>query len=221
MSVAIATGAVLSADAPGRGRTAQVEMAYLKFIIDHHFSALRITELAAGTDAVRDAEITPGEGTSPSPGFDPTDQKATLPEILSLARGANRMQREEILRARMFLREWYGVEYQPRLRASGRAMIAVLERTPAGNDFDRAFLQIFSRHHYQALQPSVDCLVDRELEHHQLERYCNGIVHTQTNQITDMRELLCKHFDVCDFLPSEPLRNAEDRADDSAGQASQ
>jgi len=197
-------GPPLAADSPGRGRTAQFETTYLKFIIDHHYSALRMTELAAGTDATRDPEISPTEGTSPSPGFDATSPRATLPEILSMARTANRMQREEILRAQTFLREWYGIDYQPRLRASGRAFIAVLEKAPAGRDFDRLFLQAFSRHHYEALHPTVDCLVDRELRHDQLERYCNGIVHAQTNEITDMRELLCREFDFCDFLPSDP-----------------
>lgn len=199
----------LIADSPGRGRTAQFETTYLKFIIDHHYSALRMTELAAGTDAVRDPEISPTEGTSPSPGFDHTPQKATLAEILSMARAANRMQREEILRAQKFLREWYGIEYRPRLRASVRTLIAVLEKAPAGRGFDRVFLQAFSRHHYEALQPTVDCLVDRELRHDQLQRYCNGIVHAQTSEITDMRELLCDEFDFCDFLPSDAPRRSD------------
>lgn len=53
--------APVKADEPGRGLTRQFEINYLKFIADHHFSALRMTELAAGTDAVRDAEISPNE----------------------------------------------------------------------------------------------------------------------------------------------------------------
>jgi uncharacterized protein (DUF305 family) len=197
--------AALRADEPGRGRTAAFEVAYLKFIIDHHFSALRMTELAAGTDPVRDAAIDPSEGTSPTPNFEATTSKATLSEILSIARGANRMQREEILRAQQFLRDWYGQEHAPRVRPSARLLIAILEKTPAGRPFDRTFLQVFSRHHYQALEPSVDCLVSRELRHDDLERYCNGIVHMQTNEITDMRKLLCREFGICDFTPAAPL----------------
>lgn len=205
-SVAVALGSAgLRADEPGRGRTAAFEVAYLRFIIDHHFSALRMTELAAGTDPVRDPAIDPTEGTSPTPGYEPTPAKATLPEILSMARGANRMQREEILRAQKFLHEWYGQDYEPRLRANARRLIATLEHTPGGRGFDRTFLEVFSRHHYQALQPSVDCLVSRELRHDDLERYCNGIVHMQTNEITDMRKLLCSEFGICDFMPSLPL----------------
>ena len=46
------TVAPLSAAEPRRGTD------YLKFIIDHHFSALRMTELAAGTDLKRCTDIT-------------------------------------------------------------------------------------------------------------------------------------------------------------------
>lgn len=87
--------ALARADEPGRGRTAQFEIDYLKFIINHHYSALRMTELAAGTDTVRDAEISTNEGASPAPNFSPTPAKATIDDIKSLARGANRMQRED------------------------------------------------------------------------------------------------------------------------------
>ncbi|SMP52069.1 hypothetical protein [Noviherbaspirillum suwonense] len=34
-----------SADGPGRGQTADFEKAYLEFIIDHHYSALRMTDV--------------------------------------------------------------------------------------------------------------------------------------------------------------------------------
>jgi hypothetical protein len=60
------------ADAPGRGLTAPFEVAFLKMAIDHHFAALRVTGLAAGTDATRDPELSPEEGTSPTPDSEPT-----------------------------------------------------------------------------------------------------------------------------------------------------
>lgn len=67
-----------SADAPGRGPTADFEKAYLQFIIDHHYSALRMTELAVGTDRQRDAPIdNPQEGTAPTPNTNPTPAKAS------------------------------------------------------------------------------------------------------------------------------------------------
>ncbi len=186
---------------PGRGLTAQFEIDYLKFIADHHFAALRMTELAAGTDAVRDAEISPNEGTSPSPSTQPTQAKATLDMIKSLARRANRTQREEILTAQRFLRDWYGINYQPHISAINRERISILEQAQAGDQFNHLFLEVFSRHHYTATTRSLECQVASELRHDALERYCRGIVNGQLMQITEMRNLLCDRFQICDYQP--------------------
>lgn len=195
-----------AADAPGRGIIAEFEIEYLKFIADHHFSALRITELAAGTDATREAEISPDEGTSPSPDFPTSEAKATLPQIKSLARRANRMQREEILEAQMFLRDWYGIEYQPQIRPDSQRRIELLENTPAGDEFNRVFLEVFSRHHFIATTRSVQCMAGYDLEHTDLQRYCRGIVQGQLNEIDAMRTLLCNEYGICDYQPLRGLK---------------
>ncbi|MFK3741557.1 DUF305 domain-containing protein [Massilia sp. TN1-12] len=191
------------ADAPGSGATAAYEKDYLVFVIDHHFSALRITELAAGTDRTRDAAIqNPDEGTSPTPGYGATPAKATDERIRSLARQDNRVQREEITKAQRFLRDWYGIQHNPVLMPEGRQMIQLLENTPAGAQFDRTFLRTFSNHHFTILAPSVHCQVQNDLDHQGLRRYCENIVVTQKNQINDMREMLCMRFNECGFAPS-------------------
>jgi uncharacterized protein (DUF305 family) len=201
------------ADAPGRGQTGAFEVSYLKFIIDHHYSALRMTELAAGTDAARDAPISPSEGTSPTPKSQATPPKAQLEMIKSMSRSANRMQREEILTAQRFLSDWYGIRYEPRLRSNGRQMIMTLERTAAGSEFDRTFLQLFSRHHYVAIGPTVQCVTGADVNHIDLERYCRSIVDTQTFEIDEMRHLLCKQFSICDFQPFSRMTHRQDEAD--------
>lgn len=200
--------ASVKADEPGRGLTRQFEIDYLKFIINHHFSALRMTELAAGTDAVRDAEISPNEGTSPTPNFPTTHAKATIDDIKSLARGANRMQWEEILRAQGFLRDWYGINYHPRISPINRVRIEILERAQAGDEFNHLFLEVFSRHHYTAMTRTLECQVASELKHQALERYCRGIVNTQLNEIAEMREMLCDRYQICDY---QPLRGIKGR----------
>ena len=200
LSAALVTSAY--ADGPGRGATARFEKSYLAFIIDHHYSALRMTELAAGTDTTRDPQVVdPDEGTSPSPGFEATPAKARDDQIKSMARQANRTQREEIGRAQRFLREWYGVQHEPELNAEGRKMIAMLDSTPAGTQFDQVFLRMFSNHHMSALAPSLHCQVKSDIAHGDLQRYCDDIVVTQKNSINDMRHMLCKQFAQCDFIP--------------------
>jgi uncharacterized protein (DUF305 family) len=192
-------------DEPGRGLTARFEVEYLEFIIDHHFAALRMTELAAGTDTERDAEISLTEGTSPSPDFPPTPAKAHVDALTSLARRNNRMQREEILTAQKFLRDWYGINYVPRLTEDAEQAIAVLEGAQAGRAFDIEFMEVFSRHHFMAVQRSAECLVAAELRHKDLERYCRGIINSQLNDIDEMRHLLCDTYGICDYQPLEGI----------------
>jgi hypothetical protein len=56
----------------------------MQFTIDHHFSAMRMTELAAGGDPVRTVETSPNEKTSPTPGFTASQPKATLADLKSI-----------------------------------------------------------------------------------------------------------------------------------------
>ena len=95
----------------------------------------------------------------------------------------------------------YGIDYQPRLRPDGRQMIATLERTASGAEFDKVFLQLFSRHHFAALGPTVQCLTGADVMHDDLERYCRGIEEAQTMDIDDMRHTLCERFANCDYQP--------------------
>jgi hypothetical protein len=196
----------VQAEAPGRGLTAQFEKDYLIFIINHHFSGLRIGELAAGTDTERDATVNdPQEGTSPTPDTAMTQAKATDEQIRSLARRTNRVQREEIIKAQKFLRDWYGIDHTPQLMPKGQQQIQALEQTPAGKQFDQAFLEVFSAHHYRAMTQSQDCRVKSDIAHIELQQYCEGIVQVQTRQINDMRKQLCNQFNVCDYQPTDDV----------------
>lgn len=189
------------ADEPGRGLTAEFEVEFLKFTIDHHFAALRMTELAAGTDVTRDTRISPNEGMAQTPGFDSTPAKAVLEELKSLARRNNRMQREEILTAQRFLRQWYDINYEPRLRPQNRRAIEILERAAAGREFDIEFMEVLSRHHFIIARRSLECLVSSELRHDDLKRYCRGILEAQVLDIDEMRHLLCRQYQICDYQP--------------------
>ena len=191
----------LLADQPGRGRTGPFEIRFLQFTIDHHFAALRMTELAAGGDLLRTGVISPEDKTSPTPGFSPSPAKATLDDLKSLARRNNRMQREEILTLIGFLRDWYGIEYQPKIRKQTQVLIDALEQAAPGDDFNRAFYQNFSRHHFMLLNPVNRCLTGSELRHFDLRRACTQMWHAQTADIDEMRHELERHFNIVDFQP--------------------
>lgn len=211
---------------PGRGETAELERSYLRNIIDHHFSGLRMTELAAGTLEQVRGDISPDDRTRPSPGFEEgTEPQASLDEIKSLARKDNRVQREEILKARRLLMEWYGETYEPSLTPQMRAEIERLEGV-RGEEFDRLFLQIFPHHHYEAVIMSVDCLSGYDIEHRELHRYCEGIANRQLGDIDEMRDIACHHYGMCDIQAQEhnelqghaaPAGRVEPDADASQG----
>jgi len=208
------------ADGPGAGITADFEVEFLRMTIDHHYSALRITELAAGTDPQRNGQITSAEGTSPTPGFAATPAKATLDDLKSLARRNNRMQREEIMTLQAMLKDWYGIDHQPRLRADGRQMIALLEQAPAGAGFNHLFLEVFSRHHYTMLEPASACVTGSDLAHEALRRECRSMWMSQTADIEMMREELKKHFGIPDYQPFKKYEAMGDRASAPRGRHS-
>lgn len=200
------------ADAPGEGLNARFEIEFLQMTIDHHFAALRMTELAAGTDLQRNPDISPVEGTSPTPGFAATPAKATLDDLKSMARRNNRMQREEILTLQGFLRDWYAIHYQPRLREDNKRMVMILERAQPGADFNHRFYETFSRHHYTLMEPVNGCMTGTDLGHDELRRECRNMWHSQISDIDMMRHELKKHFGIVDYRPFrglEPLRSGD------------
>lgn len=201
LALGAGTAVAQSERMPGRGLTAQFEVEYLKFAINHHFAALRMTELAAGTDTTRDAAIQTTEGTSPTPGFPASPAKATLNEIKSLARRNNRTQREEISTAQRFLLDWYGITYEPVITPVNQARINILTQATPGSQFNHLFLEVFSRHHFIIATRSLEAIVSRDIAHQQLDRYARSILEVQINDINDMRTLLCDNFNICDFQP--------------------
>ena len=67
-----------------------------------------------------------------------------------MARRNNRMQREEIMTLQRFLREWYGIDYQPRFARTLGPPLILLERA-AGRRLQPSGR--FSRHHYALMSP--------------------------------------------------------------------
>ena len=129
------------------------EVQYLTFTIDHHYSALRITELAAGTAAVGSSSNYAG---SPNV-FPSTPAKATDPVALQIATMANMGQRREIVEAQGFLQTYYGIAYAPSLQPYLAPPVAFVDQATAGDPFNIAFLEAFSGHHATLVPPSQAC----------------------------------------------------------------
>lgn len=194
----LALAGLLAASIGGWAGTAQAipsppspadEPAFMEFVIDHHFSALRMTELAAGTSA-----------TAPTAGFPATPAKATDPLVLQLSITNNAMQRTQIGTLQGFLQDFYSISYQPQLMPSGHTLIGVLDAAAPGDPFDIAFLEAFSDHHASLLGPAQACT--SEAPHAALRQLCGAMVQSQGRDIAMMQSRLCEAFGICGFAPT-------------------
>lgn len=166
------------------------EISYLTFTIDHHYSALRMTELAAGTATVGSSSNYAG---SPNV-FPSTPAKATDPVALSVAVMANMGQRREIVEAQGFLQSYYGISYTPSLQPYLAPPVAFVDQAAAGDPFNIAFLEAFSGHHATLIPSSQECTA--AAAHADVQAYCAGIVASQTRQIGEMRNELATAYGI-------------------------
>lgn len=166
------------------------EVSYLTFTVDHHYSALRMTELAAGTATVGSSSNYAG---SPNV-FPSTPAKATDPVALNVAVMANMGQRQEIIEAQGFLQSYYGISYTPSLEPYLAPPVAFVDQAVAGDPFNIAFLEAFSGHHATLIPSSQECTA--AAAHAAVQAYCAGIVASQTRQIGELRGELATAYGI-------------------------
>lgn len=174
------------------------EVSYLEFTIDHHFTALRMTELAAGTAAVGSSSNYAG---SPNV-FAPTPAKATDPVALTIATMANMGQRREIVEAQGFLQTYFGISYVPSVQSYLAPPVQFVNQASAGDPFNIAFLETFSGHHATLVPSSQECAI--AAPDSPVRDYCAGIVASQTRQIGQMRAELASVYGIVD-VPYETV----------------
>lgn len=171
---------------------------YLRFTIDHHFSALRLTELAAGTASVGSTSNFAG-----APDVFPASlAKATDPVALQIATEANAAQRMEIIEGQNFLRTYYGIDFVPTLQPVFAPLIATLDAAASGNPFNIAFLETFTGHHASLIPPSQQCTTAAPQP--DVRDYCASIVESQTRQINQMRAELASVYGITN-IPFEMI----------------
>ena len=186
------------------------EVQYLEFTIDHHYSALRMTELAAGTATVGSTSTFAG---SPDV-YSPTPAKATDPVALQVATMANAAQRREIVEGQGFLRTYYGIDFIPTLQPPLQPLVTYLDQAVPGDPFNIAFLEDFSGHHATLIPASQTCTT--AAAHAEVQAYCASIVASQTRQISQMRTELADSYGITS-IPYTTISLPNDGAFPSAG----
>lgn len=198
---ALGSAAPAWADNPIPGEVGAFEQAYLNFILDHHYSGLRATELAAGT-AVVGPTVPPGPWPAEPVSFPPTPGKATDPVALDVAIRSNAAQEREINEGEMFLRDWYGYVAELNIPPAGQQLINILEAAVPGDPFNIAFLDNFSDHHVMAIQRSAECI--NRAGHAELRDYCRMIVEAQARDVDEMRDQLATRYGIVGSAVPEP-----------------
>lgn len=164
--------AAANAPAPDR-RTADFEIRFLEFTIDHHFMGVQMAQLCV--------------------------QKATLPPPTSDARLKQLCgqiaadQQQEMQQLQTWLKQWYGIDYQPQIRQPGQ--IQRLQRLE-GERFDIEISRMFIQHHERQIRESQRCL-DRAF-HPELRAFCQHTIEEQSREIQEFRAIIADHRDADD-----------------------
>lgn len=153
--------------APER-RTARFEINFLTTMIDHHAMAVAMAELCLG--------------------------RAVHPDLETLCEDVMAAQSAEVREMQRWLQDWYGVTHEPAMSPADMQMMARLA-SRSGAQFEIEFMQALIVHHRAALEEAGKCL--RRAGHHALEDLCRNIVETQSAEIVQLEQWLCRWYDRC------------------------
>lgn len=160
--------ALLNAAAPDR-RAARFEIDFMTGMIDHHAMAIEMAEICL--------------------------TKAIHEELRAMCENVIAVQSAETERLQRWLRDWYGVSYEPRMTRSDERMLASLASL-SGAQFEIEFMQMLIEHHERAIREAEDCL--QRAYHRQLRGLCENIIEAQSAEIEQLQTWLCEWYDLCE-----------------------
>ena len=159
--------AAASQPAPDTG-TAKYEIRFLTNMIDHHHMAIMMAELCAG--------------------------RVVHAELQSLCDSIRASQSEEMMEMQGWLRDWYGINYQPEMKPGDERMMADMAEM-SGEEFEIEFMEMMIKHHSKAIKEGQTC--ERRAFHAELRQLCQNIISTQSQEISQMRNWLCVWYSIC------------------------
>jgi uncharacterized protein (DUF305 family) len=157
------------AEAAAAPTTAQAryEVKFLTDMIDHHMMAVMTGELCA--------------------------ERAVHEELRALCEDIVAAQKQEIEMMQSWLRDWYGVAYEPRMSPGMERHVEKLAALE-GEEFEIAFMEMMIDHHEGAIREGTRC-VERGY-HEELVDLCHNIVQVQTEEIELMQSWLSEWYGI-------------------------
>lgn len=155
--------------APAKSQS-RFEISFLQEMIDHHYAAVKMSELCAG--------------------------RTVHPELQELCDQIKAAQTEEIAQMQSWLLDWYGITYEPELdRKTQRQLDELAAMT--GEEFEIAYMTMMIGHHSMAVMMALDCL--KEAYHAEMLNMCAKMLGDQGNEIALMRIWLEQWYGITDL----------------------
>ena len=136
------------------------EQAFLRETVDHHFMGVKMGEACV--------------------------RRATVMTLRDMCSSIISGQAGQIMQMRMMmLRDWYGIDERPTLRARDRADLREL-RSLRGARFNREISLMFIEHHLLQLRRSRRCV--EVADHADLRNLCRRQINEQVHEIREFRK---------------------------------
>ena len=167
-----ASGPAAAAEsAPTKGKAAY-EISFLKEMIMHHHMAIMMAEACVERTDIR-------------------------PELRELCEGIIADQDREVADMQTWLRDWYGINYNPMAEMDMDEMMAEMAamRAMSPAEFEQFFLEEMIAHHTAAVRAARPC--QGRASHDELRDLCGQIIDAQVAEIRLMRQLLCDWYGEC------------------------
>lgn len=155
------------------------EALYMQSMIDHHAMAVEMGEIC----------LKPGN--------------ASHPELRTLCSNVVKTQTQEIQQMQAWLRDWYNINYAPRMSPADQQMLRELDALN-GADFEKTFMREMSDHHWMAIEMTVLALPS--FAHAPLVDMGLTIIHDQAAEIQELRTWLRDWYRI-DYTPQRQLLN--------------
>lgn len=146
------------------------EINFLKTMIDHHYGAIKISELCKGRTI--HAEL-----------------QAMCDQVIAA-------QSAEITKMQGWLQSWYGESETPSLTAKARRQVESLSKL-SGAAFEKAYMATLIDHHSMAVTMALDCL--NQAYHPEMLNMCAMMMAAQGDEIMQLRLWLQQWYGINDL----------------------
>lgn len=169
LALTVAPLGFASGPAPTKSQS-RFEVNFLEQMIDHHYAAVKMSELCAG--------------------------RTVHPELQELCDQIKAAQTEEIAQMQSWLQDWYGITYEPQIDRKTQRQIDELASL-TGEEFEIAFMTMMIQHHAMAVTMGLDCL--QQAYHPEMLNMCAKMIGDQGNEIALMRIWLEQWYGITDL----------------------